>query len=203
MICIVSPVSAGIGKLQNLSVTAACGTCHYNEQELSSFHYNADADLVREPLHVEVIQPLGDVWQQFVKHSLIPWEAVKHKSNGRGIVIIGGGTPSVKRIKVDGIGGSKMIYCGHTFGQAYPDHEDGDGGGGIAFLHGGALKTMSAPPLSRLIELNGGIFTHFKRISATSLEDWTRVESGVAIKLWSAGFYYNLTQDYDPSDLIM
>ncbi|KAH0360996.1 hypothetical protein KCU65_g9012, partial [Aureobasidium melanogenum] len=380
------PFIAGISKLQNLSVTDAYGTCHYDEQELSSFHYNGDADWVHEPLDTEVIQPLRDAWQQFVKHSLISWEAVKHKYNGRGIVIIGGGHSSVKRIKVilralkrygsqlpveinffgdemnaslqeeltavyssdrlffndlsqsdqtwktykvfmenyqlktagiinarfaeillldvdnfptsdpaelfeskiykeygsvfwpdhprtrkehpawavfntpcrrdeyefetgqllvdkrryfyhlqlaawmntqeywrtmllgdkdlfryawhglktryDGMGGSKMVYCGHTFGQAYPDHKDGDDGSGIAFLHGGALKTMSAPLLARLFKLNGGIFTHFKRVSATSLEDWTRVESGVDIKSWSAGFYYNLTQDYAPSDLI-
>lgn len=104
--------------------------------------------------------------------------------------------------QADGIGGSKMVYCGHTFGQAYPDHKDGDEGSGITSLHGGALKTMSAPLLSRSLKLNGCIFTHFKRVSATSLENWTRVESGVDIELWSAGFYYNLTQDYAPSDLV-
>ncbi|KAH0377646.1 hypothetical protein KCU92_g9132, partial [Aureobasidium melanogenum] len=398
------PFFAGISNVQDLSVTAAYGTCDYDEQELSSFHYNADASWVREPLDDEVVQPLREAWQQFVKHSMIPWESVKHKYKGRGIVIVGGGSSKdLKRIKVilralerygsrlpveinffgdemgDGVqqeltaiygsdklffndlsqadqtwktfkvtmenyqlktagiinarfaeillldsdniptsdpadlfesktyeeygsvfwpdhprtrkehpvwavfntpcrrdeyefetgqllvdkrryfyhlqlaawmntqeywremllgdkdlfryawhglktkygtptkwltsvgfvaeqadekGGSKMAYCGHTFGQAYPDHKDGDGGSGIAFLHGGALKTMSAPLLARLRKLHGGIFTHFKRVPIASLEDWSRVEYGVDIKLWSAGYYYNLTRDYSPGELV-
>ncbi|KAG9962500.1 hypothetical protein KCU61_g4646, partial [Aureobasidium melanogenum] len=398
------PFFAGISKVQNLSVTAAYGTCDYNEQELSSFHYNADASWVRNPLDEEVIRPLREAWQRFVKHSMIPWESVKHRYEGRGIVIVGGGSSKdLKRIKVilralkkygsrlpveinffgdemgDGVqqeltaiygsdklffndlsqadqtwktfkvtmenyqlktagiinarfaeillldsdniptsdpavlfksktyeeygsvfwpdhprtrkehpvwavfntpcrrdeyefetgqllvdkrryfyhlqlaawmntqeywremllgdkdlfryawhglktkygtptkwltsvgfvaeqangeGGSKMAYCGHTFGQAYPDHEDGDDGSGIAFLHGGALKTMSAPLLARLRKLHGGIFTHFKRVPIASLEDWSKVEYGVDIKLWSAGYYYNLTRDYSPEELV-
>lgn len=82
-------------------MTDAYGTCEYDQQELSSFHYNADASWVREPVDAEVIQPLTEAWQQFVKHSLIPWESVKHKYEGRGIVIVGGGSSKdVKRIKV-------------------------------------------------------------------------------------------------------
>jgi len=400
------PYIAGISNVRNLSVADAYGTCDYKEEELSSFKYHADADWVREPLSSAVIDPLREAWQYFVKNRLIPWDAVKQKYEGRGIVIVGGGSShDVNRIKAilralnkhgsklpveinyfgdelkeptrqqltaiygsdklffndlsdssqtwvtfkslmnnyqlktaglinarfaemllldadniptsdpaalfdskaykeygsvfwpdytrtrkkhpawaafntlcrrdeyefetgqvlvdkrryfyhlqlaawmntqdywrkmllgdkdlfryawhalktgfgrpvmwltslgfvaeqaDGKDGSKMVYCGHTFGQAHPDHSASasDKSSGISFLHGGALKTMGAPLLARLRKLNGGIFTHFKRVKVETLEDWSKLEYAAGTEHWSAGYYYNLTSKHAPSDLV-
>ena len=98
----------------------------------------------------------------------------------------------------DEVEGNKMVYCGHTFGQANPDHKDGDQGSGIAFLHGGALKTFSGPLLARLRKSNGGIFTHFKRVATSTLEDWNQIEYGVGTGNWHTGGYLNFTYSQGP-----
>jgi alpha 1,2-mannosyltransferase len=397
------PFIAAVSNVQNLSVVDAYGTCDYDSQELTSFRYHADSSWVNEPLGLDVIQPIREAWQHFVKHGLISWKAVEHEYNGRGIVIVGGGFESSKRIEVilralrkygtllpieisyfgdemddstkqrltaiygperlffndlsqadqtwrtykslmenyqlktagiinarfseillldsdniptsdpaslfesstykeygsvfwpdhprtrrehpawaifntpcrrdeyefetgqllvdkrryfyhlqlaawmntqdywreallgdkdlfryawhgfktrygtptkwltsvgfvvkqsDESEGSRLVYCGHTFGQAYPDHKVGDPGSGIAFLHGGALKTMSAPLLARLRRLNGGIFTHFKRVAISTLEDWTQIEYDVGTGNWHTGHYFNSTHSLDTQTIV-
>ncbi|THX02641.1 hypothetical protein D6D17_06071 [Aureobasidium pullulans] len=94
------PFIAAVSNVQNLSVVDAYGTCDYDSQELTSFRYHADASWVNEPLGLDVIQPIREAWQYFVKHGLISWKAVEHTYNGRGIVIVGGGFESSKRIEV-------------------------------------------------------------------------------------------------------
>ena len=95
-------------------------------------------------------------------------------------------------------GERRLDYCGHTFAQHHPDFKDGhmvDGVGqsGIAFFHGGTLKAVSAPLLTRLRENLGGIFTHYKRSSLD--ESWDGVEYDVGLRYWSAGYYYNTTEE--------
>ena len=89
-------------------------------------------------------------------------------------------------------------YCGHTFAQHHPDFKDGKQlelgtKSGIAFFHGGTLKSVSAPLLTRLRENRGGIFTHYKRSQYD--EDWSGIEYDVGLRYWSAGFYYNMTSE--------
>ncbi|CAD0105781.1 unnamed protein product, partial [Aureobasidium uvarum] len=392
------PFIAAIPDLKNLSVIDAYGTCEYSEQELFSFRYHADSSWVKEPLSFEAIQPIREAWQRFVKHGLISWQAVKQKFDGRGIVIVGGGTESSKRIQVilralkgydtslpveisyfgDEMDDSTMqqltaIY-GHErlffndlsqadqtwrtykslmenyqlktagiinarfseillldsdniptsdpatlfesntykeYGSVFwPDHprtrrehpawaifntpcrrdeyefetgqllvdkrryfyhlqlaawmntqdywrerllgdkdlfryawhglktrygtptkwltsigfvvEQTDDStvvthsakripimkmvtmaAALRFLHGGSLKTFSAPLLARLRKLNGGIFTHFKRVAASTLEDWNKVAYDVGTNHWHTAPYYNITHNLEPQDLVL
>ncbi|KAL9059745.1 MAG: hypothetical protein Q9162_001046 [Coniocarpon cinnabarinum] len=92
----------------------------------------------------------------------------------------------------------QLDYCGHTFAQHHPDARDGHlvngvGQSGIAFFHGGTLKSVSAPLLTRLRENVGGIFTHYKRSLVD--EQWDNVDYNVGLRYWSAGYYYNNTKE--------
>jgi hypothetical protein len=97
--------------------------------------------------------------------------------------------------------GTKMTFCGHSFGQAFPDHNKKDPGSGIAFVHANSIKTAGAPLLARLRK-KGGVYTHLKRLPVESLESWSHVEPGVSPSRWSAGFYYKLTKDLRPVELV-
>ncbi|KPI35181.1 Alpha-1,2-mannosyltransferase MNN23 [Cyphellophora attinorum] len=395
------PYIAGISSVPNLTVSTAYGTCKFTDEEMGSFVYNNDAPWVLEPTADDQIVSLREAWQSYVKRGLIPWEAVKDRYSGKGIVIVGGKGADVKRIVValralqkhgsklpveinyfddelvdttrqaltdiygdkllfndlaaedqpwatfkvfkdnyqlktaalvnsrfsemllldsdniptrdpatlfeskaykefgsvfwpdfprtrkehpawaafntpcrrgeyefetgqalidkrrhfyhlqfaawmntqpywremllgdkdlfryawhalktdfgtpfkwlTSIGfyaeqqdgeGSKLAYCGHTFGQSFPDHDKDSAGSGIAFLHGGALKTVGGPLLARLRKLKGGIFTHFKRVKVETLEDWSQVEYGVTLEHWRAGWYYNFTKEIKAADLL-
>ena len=98
----------------------------------------------------------------------------------------------------DPYGETRQGYCGHTFAQHHPDFTETDlsnpeGESGIAFFHGGTLKSISAPLMTRLRENKGGIFTHYKR--STFDEDWSGIEYNVGLRYWNAGFYYNVTEE--------
>lgn len=80
----------------------------------------------------------------------------------------------------DGIG---EAYCGHSFAQHHPDS------GAVAFMHGGALKSFSAPLLRRL-RARGGIVQSYKRSPVDM--DWNKIEYGVHLKFMDAAFLYDL-----------
>lgn len=95
-------------------------------------------------------------------------------------------------------GDTREGYCGHTFAQHHPDFSSADVSNsqkksGIAFFHGGTLKSLSAPLMTRLMENRGGIFTHYKRSPVD--EDWSEIEYDVGLRYWHAGFYYNITSE--------
>jgi hypothetical protein len=95
----------------------------------------------------------------------------------------------------------RMMYCGHSFGQAYPDHKQGDEGSGIAFVHANGVKYGGGAMLAR-IKAKGGLYTHFKRVNASVLEDWTNVQMGVGPGFFDVSWYYNTTRDSKPADLV-
>lgn len=95
-------------------------------------------------------------------------------------------------------------YCGHSFAQHLPDHSTllGHPGSGIAFMHGGVLKTIGAPMAARLRALKGGVFTHYKRVPIDVLEDWNKVQHRVDGYILDSGWYLNYTEDVAPSNLV-
>lgn len=99
-------------------------------------------------------------------------------------------------------GETRLKYCGHTFAQAHPDHDQHMVGSGIAFLHGGTLKTVTAPLAARLRSLRHGLFTHYKRVPVDILEDWSKIEYGVGLTSWDAGWYFNRTKWITPYELV-
>ena len=95
-------------------------------------------------------------------------------------------------------GQTRLGYCGHTFAQHHPDFGNAVGssssmGSGIAFYHGGTLKTLSAPLMIRLKENKGGIFTHYKRSDID--EEWSEIEYDVGLRYWQVGFYSSKTPE--------
>lgn len=71
-------------------------------------------------------------------------------------------------------------YCGDSFAQHHPDTGD------VLFVHGGNLKTISAPTARRVVQNGGGFFQKYKRSAHD--EDWSHVER-VDITWWNAGQY--------------
>nr|POF01394.1 alpha-1,2-mannosyltransferase mnn22 [Quercus suber] len=76
-------------------------------------------------------------------------------------------------------------FCGHTFGQAYPDEH-----GEIAFLHGGLLKTVDLAVLEWNRDM-GGYYNAYKRASAD--EQWDINEE--------VGIHYEDASEYVPADV--
>ncbi|QIW99720.1 hypothetical protein AMS68_005238 [Peltaster fructicola] len=64
--------------------------------------------------------------------------------------------------------GKEKVYCGHSFAQHHPDKD-----GGIAFLHGGLLKTLSNQVIKWQIEHQGGIFQAYKRVTSDQDKQFT------------------------------
>lgn len=100
--------------------------------------------------------------------------------------------------------GMHRKFCGHTYAQHHPDHSAALDSqvSGIAFLHGGNLKSISAPLAARLKAAEGGIFTHYKSVDADMLENWGRIEDGVGQRRWNTGWYLNLTRKVPSENLI-
>ncbi|KAK0629421.1 family 71 glycosyltransferase [Bombardia bombarda] len=72
-------------------------------------------------------------------------------------------------------------YCGHSFAQHHPDD------GRVAFLHGGAFKTVALEIMRWNRDEKGGYFRHYKR--APTDED-PAVNVNVAI-IWDGAAYYH------------
>ncbi|KAL9091616.1 MAG: hypothetical protein Q9159_001354 [Coniocarpon cinnabarinum] len=81
----------------------------------------------------------------------------------------------------------KGIYCGHSFGQHFPDGNDS----AILFLHGGLVKTLTPAQIRHARKYGRGLFAAYKE--SLSASDWNKVE-GVRIK-WHGGPYLEEEED--------
>jgi alpha 1,2-mannosyltransferase len=89
-----------VTRLKGLTMAEAKAGCHWPEGLYVNFQYNPDTEWVVTERSDEEIAARRKVWQDYVQGQMIPWDRVKHRFAGKGIVIVAGNYNTVMRLKV-------------------------------------------------------------------------------------------------------
>jgi alpha 1,2-mannosyltransferase len=89
-----------VTRLKGLTMAEAKAGCHWPEGLYVNFQYNPDTEWVVTERSDEEIATRRKIWQDYVEGQMIPWDKVKHKFAGKGIVIVAGNYNKVMRLKV-------------------------------------------------------------------------------------------------------
>ena len=89
-----------VTRLKGISAQEAMQTCTWGADEPVNFQYVADTPWVVRQRPEEELQKHRREWQSFVDSGMIPYDLVKSKFEGRGVVIVAGNQDTLKRVKV-------------------------------------------------------------------------------------------------------
>ncbi|KAK4139153.1 glycosyltransferase family 71 protein [Dichotomopilus funicola] len=91
---------AAVVRQKSITIAEAKESCHWSQDEEVNFQFTPDSDWVVKERPDEEIDARRKAWQHFVTHDMIPWETVKDKFSGRGIVVLAGNHDTTMRLKV-------------------------------------------------------------------------------------------------------
>lgn len=89
-----------VTRLKGVTMAEAKKTCTWASSEPVDFQYNNDVDWVMHDRSDEEIAMRRKEWHAFVEGQMIPWDMVKDKFEGKGIVILAGNHDTTMRFKV-------------------------------------------------------------------------------------------------------
>ncbi|OIW34309.1 hypothetical protein CONLIGDRAFT_626342 [Coniochaeta ligniaria NRRL 30616] len=89
-----------VTRLKGVTMAEAKATCTWAFQDAVDFQYDNNVDWVVKDRSDEEIEMHRKEWQAYVDGQMIPWEMVKDKFEGKGIVILAGNHDTTMRLKV-------------------------------------------------------------------------------------------------------
>ena len=89
-----------VTRLKGLTMAEAKKTCHWPEGQYVNFQYGPDTEWVVTERSDDEIASRRKLWHDYVMGQMIPWENVKRRFQGRGIVVTAGNHDTVMRLKV-------------------------------------------------------------------------------------------------------
>ncbi|KAK3294259.1 mannosyltransferase putative-domain-containing protein [Chaetomium fimeti] len=87
-------------RVKNITVAEAKAGCHWPQDEDVNFQFSADAEWVVTDRPDDEINSRRKAWQEYIQGKMIPWEKVKDKFEGRGVVILAGNRDTAMHLKV-------------------------------------------------------------------------------------------------------
>lgn len=91
---------AAVTALKGMTFEEAKAGCTWREDEYVNFMWAPDEPWVLNPTRHLYISGRRLQWQNWVRTQMIPWDDVKDRFAGRGIVIVGGNHNTLERMKV-------------------------------------------------------------------------------------------------------
>ncbi|KAK4118425.1 glycosyltransferase family 71 protein [Parathielavia appendiculata] len=89
-----------VTRLKGLTMAEAKAGCHWPEDQYVNFQYSPDTEWVVTQRSDTEIVSRRKLWQEYVERQMIPWDKVKNKFAGKGIVVVAGTSDTVMRLKV-------------------------------------------------------------------------------------------------------
>jgi alpha 1,2-mannosyltransferase len=89
-----------VTRLKGITVAEAKEGCRWPQGEYVNFQYGPDTEWVVTDRSDEEISARRKMWQEYVNGQMIPWESVKARFAGRGVVIAAGNNDTMMRLKV-------------------------------------------------------------------------------------------------------
>ncbi|KAB5522069.1 glycosyltransferase family 71 protein [Coniochaeta sp. 2T2.1] len=89
-----------VTRLKGVSMAEAKATCTWAFEDAVDFQYGSNVDWVVNERTDDEVDMRRKQWQDYVDGQMIPWEMVKDKFEGRGLVILAGNQDTTMRLKV-------------------------------------------------------------------------------------------------------
>lgn len=89
-----------VTRLKGITLDEAKTTCTWGELEYVDFQYDSNVEWVKKQRPDTEIEYRRKQWQEYVQSGMIPYELVKDKFVGRGVVILAGNQDTLTRLKV-------------------------------------------------------------------------------------------------------
>lgn len=94
------PHLAAVSAMQGMTMAEAKSGCSWSPEQLVNFQYGADQEwVVNERSDLET-ESRRQEWHNFINTGMIPWDNVKDRFSGRGIVVLAGNADTLTRLKV-------------------------------------------------------------------------------------------------------
>ncbi|SPQ24042.1 9354645e-cbb1-45b5-9613-531a34494b22 [Thermothielavioides terrestris] len=96
---------AAVTRLKGITMAEAKAGCHWPDGQFVNFQFVPDVEWVVKDRSDDEIAARRRAWQEYVDgrsrdQSMIPWEEVKDKFSGRGVVVLAGNDQTVMQLKV-------------------------------------------------------------------------------------------------------
>jgi alpha 1,2-mannosyltransferase len=92
---------SAVTRLKGITLAEAKETCHWPEGEFVDFQFDKNDDWVVTDRPNEEIEFRRKAWQDYIlSGKMIPWEKVKNRFEGRGLVVLAGNHDTKMRLKV-------------------------------------------------------------------------------------------------------
>lgn len=89
-----------VTRLKGITMAEAKKTCTWSPLEYVDFQFNSDVEWVVKDRPDAELELRRKEWQQYVQTGMIPYDLVKDKFEGRGLVILAGNQDTLMRVKV-------------------------------------------------------------------------------------------------------
>jgi alpha 1,2-mannosyltransferase len=89
-----------VTRLKGITIAEAKKTCTWAFPDAVDFQFEKDVDWVLQDRPDDEIEERRRAWHSYVEGQMIPWDMVKDKFEGRGIVILAGNHDTLSRLKV-------------------------------------------------------------------------------------------------------
>lgn len=94
------PHFEGVTAMQGMTMAQAKAGCSWGSDQTVNFQYSPDEEWVVTERSDSELESRRQEWHKFLNRGMIPWDDVKDRFSGRGIVFLAGNADTTMRLKV-------------------------------------------------------------------------------------------------------